>query len=80
MQHVKHHNMKQDVGLGHLLHPVRRKGVDQSSQDRRSSHNADNCASRRKVREIRAHRYGGQQELSGSIFRGSDSGDLKTSP
>ena len=47
--------MENDIGLGHLLHPICGERVDDTSQDSKSCHNT-NCRVRGdSIVEIRAH-------------------------
>ena len=65
-----------DIGLGHLLHPVCRKRIDEAIENGQSSHDPNGLVGGREPVEIAADRNRRQEQLRRSIFRRSDAGNL----
>jgi len=69
-------DVENDIGLGHLLHPIGRKRVDETADDSQSSHHADDVAGSGVVGESRTHGNGRKEQLSRAIFRRGDTSNL----
>ncbi len=61
--------VENDIGLGHLFHPVRGKRVDKAAKDGQCSHNSDSLTGGREPVEVAANRDSSQEKLSRAIFR-----------
>lgn len=78
----KHGDVEDGVGLGQVVKPSGRQGVDAGMDYDEGSHGADDMPRQRDVavrpglRVIRAESDGGQKHLSGAILGGGAAGDL----
>jgi hypothetical protein len=68
--------VENDIGLGHLFHPVRRKRVDKTAKDGQRGHDSDGLTSGGKPVEVAANGDSSQEKLSRAIFRRGYTGDL----
>lgn len=69
-------DVKDNIGFGHLLHPVRRQGVDRASQDGQRGHHPDGCICCNLIVEISPDADSREKHLSGSILGGGDTRNL----
>ena len=69
-------DVEDDITFGHFLHPVRRKRVHQTGEDGKAGHDTNGLAGSGFVFEVSADGHSSEEQLSSTIFRGGDTGNL----